>query len=753
MSGHGNPRISGLRFSLGSLVAFTWRPEGFWVFQNDGEDPFTPRSDRLINRFENNNYPDREGMADELKADSRFEEKDRISTSDHLIKTWPPYERPVPPAFGVAANEKNQDPKEKEGKFSGKKITGNLKHKLPKDLALHESAYPEEIKTDWFLHEPEHLIYLPEEGERVENRLDRMIQHYILEYTNELRNNAPFLAPLRGEYSPAQWIADFCQRAGELNHDSGLYPEDYRTGEERINKTRQFPCFFNFWWYGENLQINSFNAQADASTEEAAQQISRSVVDAWIGSPPHYANMIRLDTLEYKDLAMLDVGRSGDYYSQVFMGAPLWLLSGCCTWQGTEPWQVLSWKTYENNRYREPFGGEIYFKGKLLYKQETLIGAAIQQQGETYYLLIVTLNSKTIKVLEVEFPFLKTVTHDDFQEVCAYQHDKVITKLQSFFFSTDGTKGITLVIEYNSNFRYIVRYDNRQFTVSKVEITEEVVSNNSYQDAYNFSNTSTITANGRVILVDYLEDELIVTTSESMYQEHSGNGADNSTYNSTPFEYLGNLVDYVEETTNVFGDVYNIASNNVDYLLNGVSLGVGYNREYSRVRHFESHGSYSWVGTHLGVIYVISLVPTVNTDEVIGPTETINDSTPTFVDVRNSVYLTKNQLKLNGQTFTVPFENLYTRQKISGPGIYPIFPNLINFQDYFFKTLLGCCFAQFENEWIFSAVGYQLDSELVPGQLAMEVQSATPVKYFLSSNSEITDHLNTLTKPFLVSVI
>jgi hypothetical protein len=67
---------------------------------------------------------------------------------------------------------------------------------------------------------------------------------------------------------------------------------------------------------------------------------------------------------------------------------------------------------------------------------------------------------------------------------------------------------------------------------------------------------------------------------------------------------------------------------------------------------------------------------------------------------------------------------------------------------------LGCTYAQYDNEWIFSAVGYELELDPdndVPGTI--KVLTSTPVKYSISSNQDITNHLNTITKPFLVSVL
>lgn len=729
MSGHGNRDISGLRFSLGSLVAFAWKPEGFWIFQNSGKEIFAPRQDRLINRFSNNNYPDREGMEDELKADTRFEVTDRISTKDHLIKTWPPYERPVPPAFGVTITETNQDPKEKEGKFSGKKITGTLKHKKPSaTVPFFESAYPQEEETTWFLHAPEHVVYLPEEDEYVENRLTQMVKHYIVEYTNELRNHAPFLRPLRGEYSPAQWIAEFCQRTNVLEHENALYPENYVTIEERANKTRQFECAFNLnWWIGENLRLSYAQSESSFETqEEHARYIARRVVNAWIASPPHYANLIRFDTLEYKDYAVLDVGKSGNVYAQTFMASPVWLQCGLCTWQGTEAWQVLSWKTVENNRYGKPIEGHLFFKGSLLYYHPNLSGAAFYQQGETVFLIVFLRYTYHIEVIEAEFNGLKTLTDEDFTLVTSYTHSNTILNHQSFFASLDGQKAIGYFESYrieNQQYKYynfVVRYENRMLSVSNAELSNEqnreyhivwgdfIGYDNIGNEAYELISTlDIITASGEsIVQVDYSNIEILVKRIVTFYSyRYDLNHVKTDWWQTISHEYSLN-----------------------DIVMPGTSYGA-----------YAEYAYMSWDPLNPGPQFDI--------------TES-GSLVKNFIDLREGVYIAENNLYIDGQINILPFTDIYTKQRLFGPGTYSISPQYQTVDDYYLRNLLGCCFVRYGAEWIFSAVGYQIESEISEtNELSLNISSVTPVKYFLSSNAEITSHLNTLTDPFLVSVI
>lgn len=731
MSGHGNREITGLRFSLGSLVAFTWRPEGFWVFQNDGLDPFKPRMDRLINRFENNNYPDREGMADELRADSRFEEKDRISTSDHLIKTWPPAERPVAPAFGVAATEKNQDPKEKEGKFSGKKITGTLKHKLPKNLASYELAYPEEVKTDWFIHEPEHLVYFPVEGVPVENRLDRMVQHYILVYSNELRPSAPFLTPLRGEYSPAQWIAEFCQKAEVLAHGSAEYPEDYVSGQQRIEKTRQFPLdIIGFeWWYGENLQFHpSINLNSASSQEEQAMVIARAVVDAWIDSPPHYANLIKNRDSWYQNLALLDIGRAGHYYSQVFMGAPHWLQAGNCTWQGNESWKVLSWNSIENHRYMPTINGYLYFKGRSIYFGNVLGACLHESNGKTYLLVFVKLDNG-FQAMEAEFHPSKNyesyTADSDFTVIATHQFSEDYSikgvYLQSFFASRDGKKAITLLYLYKpyepywGTRRQIVRYEDGAFSLEEVE-----------------------GQGGNIVIhgaqhVDYSDQELILT-----------------------------VVRY--ESTN---------SLDMDYFLNGVLLPEASIRSNLTSSNPIPSYFYDWRDIPLSLIETPGRVLGTNHYAFTYPdlplyTASVESSTygeystgkwytkNRFVDLRSKVFVVNSTLYVQDAAYPLPITDrlkIYTRQAIEGLYEYPIMANVGPWPKYYYENLLGVCFAEYEGSWVFSMRCHQVDEIIIPRNLSVQVVNYTTINHFVSSNPQVADHLNTLTKPFLVSVI
>lgn len=738
MSGHGNREISGLRFSLGSLTAFAWRPEGFWVFQNDGADPFEYRSDRLINRFENNNYPDRDGIEDELKADSRFEEKDRIKTKDHLIKTWPPYERPVPPMFGIEVTEKNQDPKDHEGQFNGKKITGTLKLKTPKDLLPNESAYPEEEKTDWFLHEPEHLVYAPQPNEFVENHLQRWIQHYILEYSNELRPNAPFLAPLRGEYSPAQWIAEFCQKAGVMAHGSPEYPEGYVSVKDRIDKTRQFPLdIIGFeWWYGENLEFHpSINLDSASSLEEQAKLIARAVVDVWIDSPPHYANLIKNRSSWHQNWALLDIGKSGHYYSQVFMGAPHWLQAGNCTWQGDESWKVLSWNSIENNRYMPTIDGFLYFKGRSIYYGNILGACLHEAEGKTYLLVFIKIDNG-FQAIEAEFNPSKgydSYTEDsDFTVVAEHKFSNdYSTKgvyLQSFFASRDGKKAITLMYLYRPYEPYwgprrqIVRYENGTFSFEEVP-----------------GQGGSIVSHGTQH-VDYTDQELILTVArKARFSQH---------------------------------DIIH-----TEYFLNGVLL-PQLTVDYTPVLPHDRKFYYNWQDIPMSVITAPGRVLAIYTfgsaysvelmkllgypayqswfeGSISGPGYTNPSYVQNrFVDLRKKVFIVGTHLYVNDVPYPLPITDrlpLYTRQKIEGLHEYPIMADVGPWPKYYYENLLGICFAEYEDSWVFSMRCHQIDEITIPSNMSVQVVNYTTINHFISSNDNVTALLNTLTKPFLVS--
>ncbi len=753
MSGHSFQKIEGMRFAMGSLVAFIWQPEGFWIFKNDSTQPFVPRSECLMNRFENNNYPDRESIEDELKADTRFDEGNRISTRAYKVKTWPVYERPVPPAFGVLLTTENQDPKDKEGQFSGTNITGTLKHRKPKGLAIDENAYPEEAKTNWFLHQPEHLIYLPREDETVENRLNRLIQHYILEYSNELRTHAPFLAPLRGEYSPAQWIVEFCNKAQAVNHESSLYPETYITTLERVEKTRQFPCSNGFnGWIAENLYFqSSIPTNPQDPIEDIAKVIARTVVNAWIDSPPHYANLTFWDTLEYKDLAMLDIGLKGNYYSQVFMGAPWWLQCGFCRWEGVESWQVLSWKVYENNRYKPPSEGRIYFKGVLLYENFDLLGAAMYQSGDQYYLLVFVLISINIIALETLFNphALRTLISSDFTEVCRSTiQNGAWYKKQSFFINKDGTTGITLLDWMHNGIleKIVVRYANRQFSIEEnrpTVISDYVVTGPTDVTTYNvwewpnyvneagsyawyghvydvlneyeYRETSFVNSTNTIIAVDYLDVEYIVTQSyiaNSLTLNTRRTTNSGSWFIYSDFSYFPGR-DWWETNSSSTSITTNNSTFNAEItqFLNGIIIGKILEEHSENISTTQIQISSSGTGEGR---YFDNPPPTVTRTESQSNSnsESRIENTAHYVDLRYSVYIFGNILSVDGQTITLPFTNLYTIQNIDGPGYYP-------------------------ND--------------VPGTI--KVLTSTPVKYSISSNQDITNHLNTITKPFLVSVL
>lgn len=493
MSGQGFQKITGKRFALGGLTAFVWRPEGFWI-STDNNGTIQKRPDSLINRFANNNYPDREGIAEELENDSRVAEEYRIKTKDYKIKTWPPFERPVPPFFDMESNGEDQDPKDKEGTFSGKNITNRLKLKKPLSnpypFSIEECAYPVESKTGWFLHEPEHITYLPAEDELTDDRFGRTVAHYILEYTNELRTHAPYLPPLRGEYSPASFIALFCNKLGYLDHENSLYPEKYQSIRERIEKTRQHPVVARawgvnfFWWMGENLQYNTSIIEG-TSLDEMAKFTARSVVDAWIASPSHYPNLVRFDTESHEGVTLLDIGVSGSYFAQTFMGTPFWMNVSNCYWKGDESWQVISWLV-PYSRYHKPYGKQLFYKGRVLMSLNeagNVYGACIFLRG----IMVIRVALRFKNVLTVyEFDYENKVFTDEdvegFTEIASFDLDTFISEIgygentmdivQSLMFSSDGQSAVTILEPrmqqpYRQFSNYLLKLESNAFVYSK----------------------------------------------------------------------------------------------------------------------------------------------------------------------------------------------------------------------------------------------------------------------------------------------
>lgn len=492
MSGVGAVKSHGLQWSLGGMVAFAWRPEGFLIYERKADGTLGVRPDRLINKFAQNNYPDRDGIKEELLADGRITDENlRINTEDYKIITWPPVERPVYPAFNEESDGEDQDPKTKEGQFNSNKITAHLKLRKPKDLELAtgESWYPQEEKADWCLHSPEYIQYRPEEDELVPNRFDRIICDYILEYTNDLREHAPFHPPLRGEYSPADFIVQFDEKIQYIAHNDDNYPEDYQLTQERVEKTRQFPVSTNQfqtlpledalqfkWWWAENIQLNEV-AEAKALAEEPedeekrASMIAHAVVNFWKTSPGHYANMVRFDTEAMQDMAVLNIAKKNEYYAQVFMASPYWLQAGNCYWEGNESWKVLSWHTHMANRYSFPTGKALFFRGRVLfqillevYQLGAVVGAAISADNTTLFIALTPLlywinalgmlrpvGYETIHIFTTEFKENKIYKHEDLTLVCSYTLEQGVVGgeavsclfLQSLFFNTSGTKAVT----------------------------------------------------------------------------------------------------------------------------------------------------------------------------------------------------------------------------------------------------------------------------------------------------------------------
>lgn len=491
MSGIGAGKSHGLQWSLGGMVAFAWQPEGFLVYERKVDGSLGVRPDRLINRFAQNNYPDRDGIKEELLADGRIAEELRINTEDYKIVTWPPVERPVYPAFDEASDGEDQDPKTKEGQFNSNKITAHLKLRKPKDWepTIGETWYPTEAKAAWCLHAPEYITYRPEEEELVPNRFDRIVCDYILEYTNALREHAPFHPPLRGEYSPASFIVQFDEKLGYIAHDDEKYPEDYQLTQERVEKTHQFPEWTNQfqtlpleaalqyqWWWAENIQQNDVaekKAQAEEPEDEEkrAQMVAHAVVNFWKTSPGHYANMVRFDTAAMKDMALLDLAKKNEYYAQVFMAPTYWLQAGNCYWEGNESWKVLSWYTHKVDRYSHPVKPVLFFRGRVLFKTEetpyvqgAVVGAAISADHTTLIIaltpqvywvnalgVIRPVGYETIHIFQTEFKPNKIYQQDDLTLVCSYTIEQGIVGgeavsnlfLQSLFFNTAGTKAVT----------------------------------------------------------------------------------------------------------------------------------------------------------------------------------------------------------------------------------------------------------------------------------------------------------------------
>lgn len=460
MSGYGFPKDHGLYWSLGKLVSFSWMPSGILAGSNPiGGSPLTFRNQFLMNKFANNNYPDRDGIADELKNDSRFEEKNRIKVKDNRVTVWPPYERPAIPLNGV-----DPDQKDHEGKFGGgTKITKRLKiKKPPKDVFDQpniEPVYPTEAKSSFKLHSSEHIDFLPKEGDTYKT-LDKKVAHWIFEYTNELRQVAKFKRPLRGEYSPAKFILEFNIKKGlPPEHESGSFPEGYKYLKDRVERTRQFPATY-YWWYAENLQYDDTIAKKalkdnNGNEDAAAKQIARAVVDGWIGSPGHHANMINYDDADHVNFAVLDVKKIGDYYSQVMMGCDTWLRAGNSYWRGDSEWKVLSWgldQKYDKYNARH-VGFEynyLYWKGKIIAEVSQIIGASIYKTVENQYKLLI---ARFFTDSKEDY----TIIYDEFGLPTSY--DLIVSHIQIYscdfpFYKKLSLSDFTLLKEFDSSLEF-----------------------------------------------------------------------------------------------------------------------------------------------------------------------------------------------------------------------------------------------------------------------------------------------------------
>lgn len=316
-----------------------WLPEGFliqpssaaapdgWGLPIDDDGNYTAGGairQALINRQPNNNYPDSLGIGGQVSSQAVFFRDDE----DSIVG-------PRGARIGTV--------------FTGIGF-------VPQFTARWQQQYREpDDALNWYCHRPQPI------AQYKSGRLEAIFAE-----TNQVRAGqgvAPCYRPLRGVYNAeADSVVREMVRAGLQMHESDQYVEGYRSFADRIAR--------GGWVYyagGENLVTSS--PQGETPSEFGSR-----IVQAWVGSPYHYANLVypwanpadasqagfmMLDEAANTVTAfesepggaptLVDPPVSGMSVAQVFQGTNVWLFAMAAVYQGQ--YGTVSWAAQSNCRY------------------------------------------------------------------------------------------------------------------------------------------------------------------------------------------------------------------------------------------------------------------------------------------------------------------------------------------------------------------------------------------------------------------